>query len=39
MGGDVSIALAGIDERVSRVAAMIATPDWTRPRMTMILKR
>jgi dienelactone hydrolase len=36
MGGDVSIALAGIDERVSRIAAMIATPDWTRPKMTLL---
>jgi uncharacterized protein len=36
MGGDISIALAGIDERVGRVAAMIATPDWTRPGMTML---
>jgi cephalosporin-C deacetylase-like acetyl esterase len=36
MGGDISIALAGIDERVGRVAAMIATPDWTRPGMTIL---
>lgn len=33
MGGDVSVALAGADERVSRVSALIATPDWARPRM------
>ncbi len=33
MGGDVAIALAGIDYRVSRVAGVVATPDWTRPRM------
>ncbi|MBO0839554.1 MAG: alpha/beta hydrolase [Sciscionella sp.] len=33
MGGDVSVALAGVDERVERVAALIATPDWTRPDM------
>lgn len=33
MGGDVSVALAGIDPRVSRVAAIVATPDWTRPGM------
>ena len=33
---DISIALAGIDKRVGRVVAMIATPDWTRPGMTML---
>lgn len=33
MGGDVSVALAGIDERVSRVGALVATPDWARPYM------
>lgn len=33
MGGDISVALAGIDSRVTRVAALIATPDWTRPGM------
>ena len=33
MGGDVSIALAGIDQRVQRVCALAATPDWTRPHM------
>lgn len=36
MGGDLALALAGIDPRVSRVAAMIATPDWTRPGMTRL---
>lgn len=36
MGGDISVALAGIDTRISRVAAMIATPDWTRPGMGML---
>lgn len=36
MGGDISIALAGIDQRVTRVAAVVATPDWTRPGMTQI---
>jgi dienelactone hydrolase len=36
MGGDIAIALAGIDTRISRVAAMIATPDWTRPGMTRL---
>jgi dienelactone hydrolase len=29
MGGDISIALAGIDHRVGRVAAIGSTPDWT----------
>jgi alpha-beta hydrolase superfamily lysophospholipase len=33
MGGDVAIALAGIDTRIDRVAALAATPDWTRPGM------
>ena len=33
MGGDVAVALAGVDPRVARVAAMVATPDWTRPGM------
>lgn len=33
MGGDVAIALAGIDERVRRVAAIGSTPNWSRPDM------
>jgi dienelactone hydrolase len=33
MGGDAAVALAGIDRRISRVAAIVATPDWTRPGM------
>jgi pimeloyl-ACP methyl ester carboxylesterase len=33
MGGDAAVALAGIDRRVTRVAAIVATPDWTRPGM------
>jgi uncharacterized protein len=33
MGGDDAVALAGIDHRVSRVAAVVASPDWTRPNM------
>jgi hypothetical protein len=33
MGGDVAIALAGIDERVRRAAAIGSTPDWSRPGM------
>ncbi len=33
MGGDISVAAAGIDPRIERVAALIATPDWRRPGM------
>jgi pimeloyl-ACP methyl ester carboxylesterase len=33
MGGDAALALAGIDRRVTRVAASASTPDWTRPGM------
>lgn len=33
MGGDIAIALAGIDDRVGRVAAVASTPDWNRPDM------
>src|SRR3954447_10517264 len=33
MGGDVAVALAGIDPSVSRVATIVSTPDWTRPGM------
>lgn len=33
MGGDVAVALAGIDARVARVSALVATPDWSRPHM------
>lgn len=36
MGGDISVALAGADHRVTRVAAIVATPDWTRPGMTRL---
>lgn len=32
-GGDIAVALAGIDQRISRVAAIAATPDWARPGM------
>ncbi len=31
MGGDISLAAAGMDRRVAAVAACIATPDWLRP--------
>ncbi len=33
MGGDIAVAAAGIDHRVMRVAAVVATPDWLRPGM------
>jgi uncharacterized protein len=33
MGGDVAVAAAGIDHRIQRVAAVVATPDWLRPGM------
>ncbi|MFT4109988.1 alpha/beta hydrolase family protein [Propionicimonas sp.] len=36
MGGDIAVALAGADPRVARVAAVVATPDWTRPGMTAL---
>jgi hypothetical protein len=31
MGGDISVAAAGADKRITAVAACIATPDWLRP--------
>lgn len=36
MGGDVAVALAGIEPRVRRVAAIGSTPDWSRPGMTLV---
>ena len=33
MGGDISITAAGIDPRIRRVGAVVATPDWLRPGM------
>jgi dienelactone hydrolase len=33
MGGDAAVTLAGIDERVRRVATIGSTPDWSRPGM------
>jgi dienelactone hydrolase len=35
MGGDIAVAAAGVDHRISRVAAIGSTPDWTRPGMTV----
>jgi uncharacterized protein len=36
LGGDISLAVAGIDQRVTRVAAVAGSPDWTRPGMTQV---
>jgi uncharacterized protein len=33
MGGDIAVAVAGVDTRVACVAAVVATPDWLRPGM------
>ncbi len=33
MGGDVAVALAGIDPRVRRAVGIGSTPDWSRPGM------
>ena len=30
LGGDIAVAAAGLDPRVGCVAAVVATPDWTR---------
>ena len=31
MGGDIALVAAGLDERITAVAACIATPDWLKP--------
>jgi len=31
MGGDISVAAAGVDRRIKAVSACVATPDWMRP--------
>ena len=31
MGGDISVAAAGVDRRIMAVSACVATPDWLRP--------
>jgi dienelactone hydrolase len=36
MGGDIAVAIAGLDQRVRRVATIVATPDWLRPGMSDI---
>lgn len=33
MGGDTSVAVAGIDERINRILCVVTTPDWLRPGM------
>ena len=33
MGGDISVAAAGLDHRIKRVATVASTPDWLRPGM------
>jgi uncharacterized protein len=33
MGGDISVTAAGIDHRIRKVGAVVATPDWLRPGM------
>lgn|SRR5829696_2246669 len=33
MGGDIAVALVGIDKRITRVASIVSTPDWARPGM------
>ena len=33
MGADISVACAGVEERIQRVLAFISTPDWLRPGM------
>lgn len=33
LGGDAAVAAAGLDPRIGCVAAITATPDWTRPGM------
>ncbi|MBN2046461.1 MAG: hypothetical protein JW750_01360, partial [Anaerolineaceae bacterium] len=35
MGGDIAVAAAGIDPRITVVAACCATPDWMRPGMNI----
>lgn len=37
MGGDIAIALAGMDTRVSKVAAVASSPNWERPGMTDVM--
>lgn len=38
MGGDISIALAGLDKRITKVLTIVSTPDWLRPGMHEIVR-
>ncbi|MER5170360.1 alpha/beta hydrolase family protein [Thioclava kandeliae] len=31
MGGDIGVVAIGMDKRITRLAAVVGTPDWTRP--------
>lgn len=33
LGGDIAVAAAGFDSRISDVVAVVSTPDWKRPGM------
>jgi len=37
MGGDIALALAGMDRRVSRVAGVASSPDWYREGMADVM--
>lgn len=37
MGGDIAISLAGIDNRIKRVAGVASSPDWYRKGMTDVM--
>lgn len=39
MGGDIAVSLAGADRRVTRIAAIGSSPDWTRPGMEHVDRR
>lgn len=36
MGGDIAVAMAGVDFRIVRVATIGSTPDWARPGMALL---
>lgn len=38
MGGDISIALSGLDKRITKVLTIVSTPDWLRPGMHEIVR-
>lgn len=39
MGGDIAVTAAGMDPRIRRVGAVVATPDWLRPGMVDLLDK